>query len=124
MGLVSRVDGDCEDCCEKGERVLVFVVLDNPVNKVRIVSDGWGLFLEGVAMEANVFLVFVVLDNPVNKIWIVSDGRGLFLEGVAREANVFLVFVVLDNPGNNVMIILYLSDLFIWHIDFYLSSLF
>ena len=69
---------------------LVFVVLDNPVTKVRIVSDGWGLFLEGVetvkdgvrweglvsigggdsedSCEGNVFLVFLVLDNPVNKV--------------------------------------------------------
>ena len=40
-------------------------------------SDGRGLFLEGVetvrtavrqTREANVFLVFVVLDNPVNKV--------------------------------------------------------
>ena len=54
-------------------------------------SDGRGLFLEGVetvrtavrqAREANVFLVFVVLDNPVTKVRIVSDGRGLFPEGV------------------------------------------
>ena len=42
-----------------------------------IVSDGRGLFLEGMevvktavrqAREANVFLVFVVLDNPLNKV--------------------------------------------------------
>ena len=79
------------------------------MNKLRIVSDRWGLFLEGVetvktavrqTREANV-LVFVVLDNPVNKVRIVSDSWGLFLERVetvktavrqAREANVFLVF--------------------------------
>ena len=42
-----------------------------------IVSDGRGLFLEGMeavkssvrqAMEANVFVVFVVIDNPDNKV--------------------------------------------------------
>ena len=49
-----------------------------------IVSDGRGLFLEGMevvktavrqAREANVFLVFVVLDNPLNK---VSSNRFLY----------------------------------------------
>lgn len=42
-----------------------------------VVSDGRGLFLEGMervrtavrqAREANVFLVFVILDNPENKV--------------------------------------------------------
>ena len=42
-----------------------------------IVSDGRGLFLEGMeavksavrqAMEANVFVVFIVIDNPNNKV--------------------------------------------------------
>ncbi len=42
-----------------------------------IVSDGRGLFLEGVEMvrtavrrarHANVFLVFVIIDNPQNKV--------------------------------------------------------
>ena len=42
-----------------------------------IVSDGKGLFLEGMevvksavrqAREANVFVVFVILDNPENKV--------------------------------------------------------
>ena len=67
----------------------------------------------------------------MNKVRIVSDELGLVLEGVetvktavrqAREANVFLVFVGLDNPVNKVMTILYFSDPYIWHIDFYLSS--
>ena len=42
-----------------------------------VVSDGRGLFLEGMnavqsavrlAREANVFLVFVIIDNPENKV--------------------------------------------------------
>ena len=42
-----------------------------------IVSDGRGLFLEGVevvkravrqAREANIFIAFVILDNPKNKV--------------------------------------------------------
>ena len=43
-----------------------------------IVSDGRGLFMEGMevvksavrqAREANVFIVFVIIDNPKNKVW-------------------------------------------------------
>lgn len=58
-----------------------------------IVSDGRGLFFEGVetvktavrqAREANVFLVFIILDNPVNKVKLIddSDGWGLCLDEV------------------------------------------
>ena len=56
-----------------------------------IVSDGRGLFLEGMeavkssirqAMEANVFVVFVVIDNPHNK---VCRGHFVGLPQVARQ---------------------------------------
>ena len=58
-----------------------------------IVSDGRGLFLEGMeavkssirqAMEANVFVVFVVIDNPNNKVC-----GGHFVCKRCKKRNVF-----------------------------------
>ena len=59
-----------------------------------IVSDGRGLFLEGVetvktavrqAREANVFLVFVVLDNPLNKVMDLLRGCAKFKQKYQRR---------------------------------------
>ena len=65
-----------------------------------IVSDGRGLFLEGMeavksavrqAMEANVFVVFVVIDNPNNK---VCDGHFVFFPLFVFDSSNMKIFLI------------------------------